>query len=131
MLSTADRLSRMDFKNSGTFGATIAENLVRPPTFELPQPQTLASRTFGSSARVYPSATGPFGAARPNRDDYQRIRDHRFGTELPNVRLASVWGCGISNVGGRTRFSAIVAPNVPEFLKSIRDRRSAVERSTA
>ena len=26
----------------------------------------------------------------------------------------------ISNVGGRTRFSAIVAPNAPEFLKSIR-----------
>src|SRR5205814_3278935 len=26
---------RMNFKNSGAFGTTIAENLVRPPTFEI------------------------------------------------------------------------------------------------
>src|SRR4029077_10244323 len=26
---------RMDFKNSGVFGATMPENLVRPPTFEI------------------------------------------------------------------------------------------------
>jgi hypothetical protein len=51
----------MDFKNSGAFRATIAENLVRPPTFEIvATPNARKPHIWKLQCAVHPSATGPF-----------------------------------------------------------------------
>src|SRR4029077_8726478 len=51
----------MDFKNSGTFRATIAEKLVRPPTFEIAAAPNTRKPYIGKfQCAVHPCATSPF-----------------------------------------------------------------------
>src|SRR2546428_9219389 len=52
---------RMDLKNACAFGATVAENLVRPPAFEVaatPNAHTAHLRKF--QCAIHPSAAAPF-----------------------------------------------------------------------
>lgn len=53
---------RMDFKFPGAFCATVPENLMRPPTFEIAAtPNSDAANIWKFQCAVHPSAAGPFG----------------------------------------------------------------------
>src|SRR5262249_30395201 len=72
---------RMDFKNSGAFGATIAKKLVRPPTFEISAAQnTRKPYIWKFQCAIHPSATGPFRRSHiPIRMIIERDEDDGFG----------------------------------------------------
>jgi hypothetical protein len=54
----------MYFKNAGTFSATIAENLVRPPTFEITTtPNTHPSNVWKFQCPIDPATASPFWGA--------------------------------------------------------------------
>src|SRR5438067_12657453 len=78
----------MDSKNSRTFRATITENPVGPPTFEIaaaPNTRTTHIRKFQRA--VHPSATHPFRG--PHIAIGMIIKgneDHRFGNRTQSER---------------------------------------------
>ena len=82
----------MDFKNSGAFGATIAENLVRPPTFEIAAaPNTHKPYIRKFQRAIHPSATGPFrGPHVPIGMIIKGYDDDRFGNRTQSERCQVV-----------------------------------------
>ncbi len=78
----------MDFKNSGAFGATIAENLVRPPTFEIAAaPNTRKPYSWKFQCAIHPSATSPsWGPHIPIGMVIKGYEDHRFGNRTRSER---------------------------------------------
>src|SRR4029077_214977 len=111
----------MDFKNSGTFRATIAEKLVRPPTFEIAAaPNTRKPYIWKFQRAVHPSAAGPF--RRPHIPIGMIIKgdeDHRFRNRTQSKRAQVV------NVSGAVeqerRFE--IPPSLPiELLDQSRRR---------
>src|SRR5206468_9782771 len=87
---------RMNFKNSGVFGTTIAENLVRPPTFEIAAaPNTRKLYIWKFQRAVYPSATGPFrGPHVPVGMIIKGYEDYRFDNRTQSER------CHVVKVAG-------------------------------
>ena len=83
---------RMDFKNSGAFGATIAENLVRPPTFEIAAaPNAREPYIWKFQRAVHPSATGPFrGPHVPIGMIIKGYEDDGFGNRTQSERCQVV-----------------------------------------
>ena len=79
---------RMDFKNSGAFSAPIAEDLVRPPTFEIAAaPNTGEPNAWNFQSPVDPTATGPFRRAHiPIGMIIKGYEDHRFGNRTQSER---------------------------------------------
>ena len=83
---------RMHFKNSGAFGATIAENLVRPPAFEIAAtPNTRKPHIWKFQCAIDPSATGPFRRAHiPIGMIIEGDEDDRFGNRTQPERCQMV-----------------------------------------
>src|SRR5262249_60174095 len=78
---------RMHFKSSGMFRAAVAENLVRPPAFEIAAtPDGHAAHIRKFQCAIDPSAAGPFRRAHNpipmviQRDEKDRV-DKRAQTE--------------------------------------------------
>ena len=110
---------RMHFKNSGAFRATVAENLVRPPTFEIAAaPNTRQPYIWKFQCAVHPSATGPFRRPHiPIGMIIERDEDDRFGNRTQSKR------CQMMKVAG-----AVEQERRCEILLSAPDR---IVRSTA
>ena len=83
---------RMYFKNARPFSATIAENSVRPPTFEIAAAPNIRKPYIWKFQRaVYPSATGPFrGPHVPIGMIIKGYEDHRFGNRTQSERCQVV-----------------------------------------
>ena len=112
----------MHFKNSGVFGATIAENLVRPPTFEIAAaPDTHKPYIGKFQCAVHPSATGPlWGPHIPIGMIIERYEDHRFGNRTQSDR------CQVVKVPGaveQERHCEIPSPLAKELFDQSRRRR--------
>ena len=79
---------RMHFKNPGAFSATVAENLMRPPTFEItaaPNCHMLDVRKFQRA--IDPTAASPFrGAHIPVRMIVERDKDDRSSNAAQSKR---------------------------------------------
>ena len=72
---------RMHFKNSGAFRATVPENLVRPPAFEVAAtPNTRMPHIWNFQCAIDPPTTSPFRRAHiPVRMIIEGDQDDRFG----------------------------------------------------
>ena len=82
----------MDFKNSGAFRATVAENLVWPPAFEIAAaPNTHKLYIWKFQRAVHPSAAGPFrGPNVPIGMIIKGYEDHPFGNGTQSERCQVV-----------------------------------------
>ena len=132
---------RMHFKNSGAFRATIAENLVRPPTFEIAAtPNTRKPHIWKFQCAIHPSTTGPFRRPHiPIRMIIEGDEDDRFGNRTQSERCQMVKIAGaieqerrreilsrapdrIVRSGAAARRNASAAPNSAHRLQEDRIR---------
>src|SRR5205823_421438 len=71
---------RVDLKNSSAFGATVTENLVRPPAFEIPTtPNADATHLSKFQCAIDPTTASPFRRTHiPIRMIVERNEHERF-----------------------------------------------------